>query len=229
MSFWLRIVSFCFQLNETRSRDWNILLRTLVGLTFIFQLNETRSRDWNPSRQSFSPVPMGLSTKWNPFAGLKRYCFPRLCFESPIFQLNETRSRDWNFGCADLKELMAQEKLSTKWNPFAGLKPVFPGRRGQRQFFFQLNETRSRDWNDDEDNDVGIHVLLSTKWNPFAGLKRSGRSCSCPYTADYFQLNETRSRDWNPEGHLHGILKAQLSTKWNPFAGLKQTSQSQRW
>ncbi len=111
-----------FQINETRSRDWNRSVRHLGGTHASFQINETRSRDWNFDSSSLrAKSSPKLSNKWNPFAGLKLLSGEISCFALNCFQINETRSRDWN--------LLA---------PFLYLA---------LSINFQINETRSRDWN----------------------------------------------------------------------------------
>ena len=138
--------------------------------------NKKLSTKWNPFAGLKQCLMQGwlslfhLSTKWNPFAGLKLTWIAGSVETTSCFQLNETRSRDWN--------------------RLLQLKPV-------RRPYFQLNETRSRDWNIfSPRRPVVTIVILSTKWNPFAGLKL------------YAQGSVT--------------VGSELSTKWNPFAGLKR-------
>ena len=61
-----------FQINESRSRDWNMLKCPKAQDAATFQINESRSRDWNNARNQL------LEQK------------------TQAFQINESRSRDWN-------------------------------------------------------------------------------------------------------------------------------------
>ena len=60
-----------FQINESRSRDWNKEKENGLTPRHSFQINESRSRDWN---SNLHPGMNALAT----------------------FQINESRSRDWN-------------------------------------------------------------------------------------------------------------------------------------
>ena len=86
-------------------------------------------------------------------------------------------------------------------------------------FYFQINETRSRDWNKNVSLSDSKKCQLSNKWNPFTGLKLA--------TGEYIRAFANLSNKWNPFTGLKRIYIVRfrfdwlLSNKWNPFTGLK--------
>ncbi len=112
-------IIYCFQFNDSRSRDWNELRTRSLPVVFDFQFNDSRSRDWNLTYQSISPKGLRLSIQWFPFAGLKRkLSIPTI--DGGFFQFNDSRSRDWNNH--QLLTVPLIMMLSIQWFPFAGLK-----------------------------------------------------------------------------------------------------------
>ena len=113
---------FIFQINESRSRDWNIPSFLFTHITKVdFQINESRSRDWNYS-WFFPYCLIVLSFKlMNPVRGIETVLKVFFAQFFAFFQINESRSRDWN-----------NVAITAHW-------------RGKASF--QINESRSRDWN----------------------------------------------------------------------------------
>ena len=87
----------------------------------IFQINESRSRDWNrfPIFGNWEDSSFKLM---NPVRGIETF-HSRLIFpvKVPIFQINESRSRDWNEYLERLKSFsisnfQINESRSRDWN-----------------------------------------------------------------------------------------------------------------
>ena len=85
-----------FQINESRSRDWNENNLAAQNILTSFQINESRSRDWNINI-------------WVKFLSDRN------------FQINESRSRDWNnlFGLLGDRSSPGAFKLM---NPVRGIE-----------------------------------------------------------------------------------------------------------
>ena len=109
-----------FQINESRSRDWNISIsKSSSQLLLAFKLmNPVRGIETPGTAIAFY---VSLTFKlMNPVRGIETV--PALNTFPPcwIFQINESRSRDWNF---------YGHIIVRYGSPF------------------QINESRSRDWN----------------------------------------------------------------------------------
>ena len=66
-------------------------------LIHIFQINESRSRDWNDILQNLIDRPNDTFKLMNPVRGIET-SFSNIIQEvyMQFFQINESRSRDWN-------------------------------------------------------------------------------------------------------------------------------------
>ena len=61
-----------------------------------FQINESRSRDWNNTVAYAEQQTSGSFKLMNPVRGIETILKTRISYPGFYFQINESRSRDWN-------------------------------------------------------------------------------------------------------------------------------------